>query len=211
MPNWVYNTLIIEGDNEAIQQLKELVAQPHQTYWVEDKFNQETQQWENNGVKEETYSAVFNFWNLRSPDADFLNDYFDKKWYDWNCENWGTKWEASEPVLNNEGDGFLIYVFQTAWSPLSLELLREFSEKFPTLTFKHDYEEEQGWGGEAEVENGDVTHFSEYDIPQSHADLDARDRDCWACDSGEPEMMWDDCPEKEAWEEIDGQWIRIGE
>jgi hypothetical protein len=35
-------------------------------------------------------------------------------WYDWNCANWGTKWEALEITSELDGDT-LTLGFETAW------------------------------------------------------------------------------------------------
>ncbi len=212
MPNWVTNTLTISGeDTERIASVKKMLAQPHEV--IEDDGSTTT-------VEKE-----FSFWNIKSPDPSTYAEYFGTQgyangeavgntagnWYNWNCENWGCKWDASSVELHRDSDeNRLVYYFHTPWSPMSTDLLLLLSEKYPTLTMVYDYEEEQGWGGEIEVQGGEVNYIDEYDIPQSHADLDARDRDCWACDSGDPEWMWDDCPEKEAWEKIDEQWVLIG-
>lgn len=54
--------------------------------------------------------------------ADWHNDrYGTGAWYNWQIENWGTKWnsygwkERSGAAI--VGDGFATYQFQTAWSP----------------------------------------------------------------------------------------------
>jgi hypothetical protein len=57
----------------------------------------------------------------------------EKEWYDWNIENWGTKWEPDSVSFNDEGTR-LDYSFATAWCP-PLELLQKVSAKFPTLEF----------------------------------------------------------------------------
>ena len=42
--------------------------------------------------------------------------YGSDNWYDWSNENWGTKWDASDPFL--EDDGWMLrYDFDTAWCP----------------------------------------------------------------------------------------------
>lgn len=43
----------------------------------------------------------------------------DGKWdYDWCVNNWGTKWEASEPThLSRESPTELLLNFDTAWAP----------------------------------------------------------------------------------------------
>jgi hypothetical protein len=37
-------------------------------------------------------------------------------WYDWCCNNWGTKWDACN-VDYEEYDGIVTFAFDTAWSP----------------------------------------------------------------------------------------------
>ena len=38
-------------------------------------------------------------------------------WYDWNCGNWGTKWEVCEPCVARVSDKALSASYDTAWSP----------------------------------------------------------------------------------------------
>ncbi len=51
-------------------------------------------------------------------------------WYDWQIENWGTKWNAYEQSLEDLGYGVLELRFDTAWSPPFpiIEALREWDE-----------------------------------------------------------------------------------
>jgi len=60
-------------------------------------------------------------------------------WYNWNIENWGTKWSASDVYIT---DG--VVEFETAWSPPE-PVIRALGERFPDITFIHDYIE-QGIG-----------------------------------------------------------------
>ena len=38
-------------------------------------------------------------------------------WYDWHCENWGTKWDAAEGFIGMEASNELELGFDTAWGP----------------------------------------------------------------------------------------------
>lgn len=38
-------------------------------------------------------------------------------WYEFCVNEWGTKWDISGGVIQEEGDGYLIATFDTAWSP----------------------------------------------------------------------------------------------
>lgn len=132
-------------------------------------------------------------------------------WYDWNIRNWGTKWDASDAEIIDSTDdaktACLSYTFQTAWSipePVFAAMVRQ----HPELTFDFECEEEQGWGAEFTSSDGDdvdengvptksLIMTREWDIPDSHADYVDRGRECWACDSGDEDDLYEDCPRPE--------------
>lgn len=99
----------------------------------------------------------------------------DSSWYNWNNRNWGTKWEVAvrdgdkysdtymeEHVNNEDGTSFVYYNFHTAWSP-PMPAIVKLSQQYPTLKFTLSYEEEQGWGGEVEILNGEINQLEEYE------------------------------------------------
>ena len=53
-----------------------------------------------------------------------------ENWYDWNNENWGTKWDIDEYDYDTDGDHEITLQFQTEWSP-------------PEALYR--YLHEQGW------------------------------------------------------------------
>jgi len=60
-------------------------------------------------------------------------------WYDWACENWGTKWGDYDTCLNfskNQISGDYI----TAWGPCDKAIVH-ISKLFPDLTFEVNYNE----------------------------------------------------------------------
>jgi len=64
-------------------------------------------------------------------------DGFNRGGYEWCCNNWGTKWgicnaEVVQEVL--EGNGYIDYRFDTAWSP-PIPIIMKMSEMFPGLRF----------------------------------------------------------------------------
>ena len=105
--------------------------------------------------------------NFSSPIKDdklaevFMEKYGAKDWYDWRVKNWGTKWDVAisndekypDTHLTEESTTGLSYNFNTAWSP-PIEAITKLSEQYPDVTFNLSYEEETGWGGEVEFENG---------------------------------------------------------
>ena len=47
------------------------------------------------------------------PQPKFSND---QEWYGWNCDNWGTKWDA-KPFNVIWNDDCVTFGLDTAWSP----------------------------------------------------------------------------------------------
>ena len=41
----------------------------------------------------------------------------EDNWYDWNIENWGTKWDITDSGLGAVSETELYAYFSTAWSP----------------------------------------------------------------------------------------------
>lgn len=70
----------------------------------------------------------------------------EDNWYDWRCENWGTKWNAcNEPTLettdNVDGDMIAVIRFETAWATPS-KLIEKLSAMFPTVNISVKYADE---------------------------------------------------------------------
>ena len=97
MPNWVDNELIISGENvnEFIQ------------------FNQDDE----NQLSFEK--------SVPCPDTVYKGclgsierkSYGKNNWYDWNIENWGTKWDCNNSTIVTSDQHMVHYDFTTAWSP----------------------------------------------------------------------------------------------
>lgn len=218
MPNWVFCTVAVVGKPDLVEQVKEIMAQPYETWhkeYVDGKFVNVQ------GVHE----SVFSFWNIVSPEDTHTyfygetaktdlenfaesftkNEAEGKDWYFWNLREWGCKWDACNAYIEpddfypaDKGDEKSIYYkFETPWAP-PIAAIEKFVAKFPELTVSFDYEEEQGWGGEMTWVNGELTHSEEWDIPQSHADEMARKDYCSQCDDGhntlDIEFWYNDCP-----------------
>ena len=124
-------------------------------------------------------------------------------WYDWNIRNWGCKWDANDEELDTDLDKLephdqLTYRFSTAWSPAE-GAFRAMTEQHPELSFEFYCEEEQGWGVVFDGEAGSLSVSKEWDIPQSHADYVALDReDSCSCGYNDDQEDWyEDCPRPE--------------
>lgn len=83
---------------------------------------------------------------------DLLMKYGAADWYNWQVENWGTKWNAYEQELTDDGR----IIFQTAWSTPHL-LIEKLSMKFPECVFTVKFADED-FGhntGQYSFENGE--------------------------------------------------------
>jgi len=197
MPNWVYTSINISGSPELVKLFKEQAGKPHPSSWDENT----------NSVEYET--DPISFWNFIAPPAEAVEsgEYFGtngvvngevvgksaNNWYEWNNENWDTKWDACDPSLDEDRPTNLTYRFSTAWSPAT-PVFEAMVNQFPELNFDMMWEEEQGFGAELTSLGGELVITREWDIPNSHADYEAQDKECWACESGDPDDLYDDCP-----------------
>ena len=129
MPNWFYFSLNVSGKKEDVQAFVENVKGKEGTNYEgrEFDFNHFIPQPE--GLYDE-----------KSEDNVFPN------WYNWNIENWGTKWNASvdDAYLVSDKEGFPYeyhYDMRTAWAdprPVIIKML----EMYPHLDIDISGEEE---------------------------------------------------------------------
>lgn len=167
MPNWVYNSVSLHAPTEQLRDF-------YDTLCVQD------------GDKEPAFSfqAI-----IPRPTEE------DENWYNWNSTNWGTKWDAGDGWVELEED-YLSIRFDTAWSPpipIFSEIAAACHERGIGLTCA--FEEEQGWGGEWELNAEGGWDIEEWDIPNCHADFVKRDKVCY-CEIWEEETWFSDCPRK---------------
>ena len=196
MPNWVRNNLTITGSTEGVQSVKNRLAAPYERTF--QKHGKE-------GVTSETVTVTqdFSFWNIVHPEGEDRVKYDDSLgapgampfWYDWNCDNWGTKWDTDAELTEHDTD-HIQYVFDTAWSPPFAALVK-LGEQFPGVYIELEWEEEQGFGGINTFTDGVPVMLDEYDIPSSHAELEERkgEGSCGCEWSGE--KWFADCPTEE--------------
>jgi hypothetical protein len=92
--------------------------------------------------------------------AENIRLYGHKTWYNWSCEHWGTKWNASDPVVRTRETKrgmTAILDFETAWSQPT-PVMHALVGKFPKLAFLHRYwEGGSGFQGRLVGKGGEVT------------------------------------------------------
>jgi hypothetical protein len=127
MPNWCNNKLTVTGPKLTVN-LFEKTARGADPIWA------------GNDSKEANPVEVLCFHSLVAVPEDVLAAGFDKCGYNWCVANWGTKWSACEPVLDDKWDGELNYSFDTAWAP-PISFLTKLGQMWSGLTFVLEYEE----------------------------------------------------------------------
>lgn len=199
MPNWVYNSVVITADAEAggtIKDVDKLVDQVAKPYTIK------TRDYTSGELSEHTVEEPFSFWNIARPEGEGLEKYEESLgtggampyWYDWNCENWGSKWDASDVDFHDYGPDRKQYRFSTPWSP-PISVLEKLSDQHPNLHIELEWEEEQGFGGTIVFRNGDFEETESYDVPSCHADYVERDReDQCICSWEDADNRFSDCP-----------------
>jgi hypothetical protein len=98
--------------------------------------------------------------------------------YDWESNNWGCKWGASdvgEPNVTDVGEGSVAeYNFETPWGP-PREFMNKVAEKFKSLEFNLTFSEEGcGFGGECTWSDGSLRDSADWDLDQ---ELDEEESD----------------------------------
>jgi len=89
----------------------------------------------------------------------------DDNWYDWNSENWGSKWDLCdfEWIDNDWENGFVHASFWTAWSPIPL-VLEKLSKQHKSLEMTYRFHDEgAGFYGTYSFKGGVLTVDEEGD------------------------------------------------
>ena len=86
-------------------------------------------------------------------------------WYDWACDNWGTKWDAKDSEVDDRSDkGEIIVDFETPWGAPEA-WFQKLVAKYPHLTFSLTTGEadmdwhQKRWGEKGEMELVEETDF----------------------------------------------------
>jgi len=134
MPNWCSNTLQISGDKEQLEMFKQksisksamdvdiflmdgCIPMPEELAICEDITPEEN--------------------------AERIAKYGYDNWYFWRLENWGSKWDAQEPYIEEDENGLTIN-FDTAWSP-AIPYIKQVAKMFPDLIFDLYFMETGEW------------------------------------------------------------------
>ena len=148
MPNWVSHSIMLNGKKSDIQKLTEFVKSENRDFDFDKVLpipkelqgtqaptkiisQKEYDEQEKRLAKGELTKQEKDWGISRGLTKELSEQYIEKfgtdNWYDWQCSNWGTKWNASCPSI----EGNMIF-FETAWST-PYNLLAKLSELFPSV------------------------------------------------------------------------------
>lgn len=122
---------------------------------------------------EEEKDKCFQQWPItEAMQKDYKERFGHDNWYDWQVANWGTKWGCYDVVgesqdtwhRHDDGDtsSYIWCYYNTAWSPAT-EALRQISQQFPNLEFRHAFSDEGGnYLGYEVLQDGQITDQGDY-------------------------------------------------
>lgn len=136
MPNWFYMTLEVNGKEEDVLTFVRNVkgSKKYETEGRDFDFNHFIPQPDN----------LFRD-NLSTDKKKELKQQGIPDWYNWNVENWGTKWNAHCEIVDFNG-GDAVFHLETAWAD-PRPVIHKMIEMYPNLSFVIEGEEEsQSYG-----------------------------------------------------------------
>jgi hypothetical protein len=126
MPNWCDNRLSIHGDAEQMKLFREWLGDTPLTLERINPLPEELRDTISPTPKSQEEKA-----------KELIAKYGAPNWYDWRCDNWGTKWDVEvDEVDSTEND--LVYFFNSAWAPPE-KAIETLSLRFPKLFFRLYY------------------------------------------------------------------------
>lgn len=139
MPNWCDNHITVSGDDESLDALWEIIKPDG-----EDAHADLTKAFP---CPQPLRDTMAGFMGEDNPEyatwmekrESNISTYGSADWYDWCNANWGTKWSPNFDY-SDPSEGDLVLNGDSAWSP-PIELLKNVSGLFPTLTFRIRYHE----------------------------------------------------------------------
>ena len=140
-------------------------------YYIENK-PEEMQDWYNKGS---IYVENYKKYNATS-------------WYDWRCNNWGVKWNASDSDVTDADDENYYISFSTPWGPPD-GWIKELAKN--GIPFSVIWEEESGYRGKYEcMVNRKTTELADMECEVSYYP-DSDNEEEWAAYEHHNELAYD--------------------
>ena len=178
MPNWCSNTLEVFGTECQIKHFrKEISGVPWQNTFDLGSFS------------EFTFNSIIPV--PKKLIKKSIKDASNSEWYDFCCDSWGTKWDATDVCFSSqeiENKVLLTIHFETAWSP-PMGIFMRMATKFKHLDFSaFRMEEGMAFKGSFVVEKGIIVEecdsemtLEDYHELGYHEDEGSEDSNCLLC------------------------------
>lgn len=135
MPNWCNNEISIEFPHPLLKnRFMDKFYNVPAIYQSDLKFHKEIY-----GKELVVSRKQYTLNGLVPVPQEVLNRGFNDAGYDWQCDNWGTKWDIS-PHDIKETDKSISFNTDTAWSP-PIEAFEKIADRFPDARIKIKYDE----------------------------------------------------------------------
>jgi hypothetical protein len=153
MPNWCYTSLTVTGDTQEVSRFVKGIKTRQEEIGADNPSILDTYF----PTPQELHITEGFVGEEKQKELDVLyaantEKFGHRSWYDWNCENWGSKWHDCNTYIQDDSEDLneVVFSFETAWSPIS-QGIKHISSLFPTLGFVLSYNEEAGFyvGAEA--------------------------------------------------------------
>ena len=163
MPNWCWNHLEISGDEIQLREFVEKSLVSPEQNEIHDRtefsFNGTYPMPEDLNITKGTQTQD-------EKEQAMLNKakYGYTDWYEWKCEEWGTKWDACEAHIDHNDIDYFAVSFETAWSP-PVNWIKNIMQDFPDLQFTLEYDEPgMGYGGRLTAQHNKIWDDFTWDI-----------------------------------------------
>ena len=172
MPNWVSTTLTVKGSEEEVKRFVDGIHLSILESYIPCPM--ELRDTVAGSVGEEKAEEH------RKQQESNIAKYGHKDWYDWQYENWGTKWGDCDTTptawsLASDGSWEVVVHYLTPWGPADAGFIKV-SAMFPTLLFTFDYDEEAGFfAGTQAMKDGASVFESMYEPCAYEGEVDYDD------------------------------------
>ena len=118
MPNWCNNRVtVFSDDTESVKKIKEIFESKDSVF---GKIIEEPD-WKRLPNEKGQFPTVKQHLGkdgqVMFETHEFPDGKNDDRWYHWNIQNWGTKWDACHVEIDYYDDSQIEMRFDTSWSP----------------------------------------------------------------------------------------------